>query len=215
MDKFKADGFIGFYSTIASSGLTDTLKRLKNDNKIKDFKIIDGKEIENHLITTGYSSLLMRYFPNSYKNIKPLHLFLDNYDPLYCKYCGKDLLLESFTSNAIANLISVHDKDINNNKIIDVYCVCAGECDQTLKSKYESRGYMTSYQRLSNFFIPLEYLSAILTTMNDIYDNLYNYSNDAYKKLKSIYIKLAKKNFRYITEEERNYVKKLRSLPFR
>ena len=63
---FSANGFIGFYSTLASSGLNGRLKALRDVSKIRDYSIIDGRLIESYLITGGYSPLLMRYFPSSY-----------------------------------------------------------------------------------------------------------------------------------------------------
>ncbi|KAA6307450.1 hypothetical protein EZS27_040879 [termite gut metagenome] len=82
---FKCDGFIGFYSTVPSSGLNTRLTQLKNNGDIKDCRVFDYKLIENYLITIGYSELLMRYFPSSYKTIKPLHLVFNQYLPLECK----------------------------------------------------------------------------------------------------------------------------------
>jgi len=76
VDSFKADGFIGFYSTLPSSGLNKRLSDLKDNNKIKDYRVFDSKLIENYLVRMGFSKLLMRYLPNSYKKIKPMHLVL-------------------------------------------------------------------------------------------------------------------------------------------
>ena len=91
---FNCDGFIGFYSTVPSSSLNSRLKQLKENLELKDYRIFDYKLIENYLIRIGFSEILYRYFPISYKEIKPIHLILDEYIPLKCEVCGKDILEE-------------------------------------------------------------------------------------------------------------------------
>jgi hypothetical protein len=63
IESFEADGFIGVYSTLPSSALNTRLNKLRDNLKVKDFRIFDYKLIENHLIRVGYSTLLLRYFP--------------------------------------------------------------------------------------------------------------------------------------------------------
>ena len=53
IESFNCDGFIGFYSTVASSGLNTRLTQLKENKKIKDVRIFDYKLIENYLIRIG------------------------------------------------------------------------------------------------------------------------------------------------------------------
>lgn len=81
IESFGAQAFIGFYSTIPSSALNSRLKQLRDGGKIKDYRIFDHKLIESHLIQIGYSMLLMRYLPQSYKTVKPLHLIVSDYVP--------------------------------------------------------------------------------------------------------------------------------------
>ena len=85
LDSFNADGFIGFYSTVPSSGLNNRLKALKDNQKIKDYRIFDNKLIENYLLRIGFSKLLMRFLPDSYKKVKPTHLIVDEFiaEPSY------------------------------------------------------------------------------------------------------------------------------------
>ncbi len=68
---FKADGFIGFYSTIASSGLNARLNALRQEQKIKDYSIFDHRIIENMLVTVGYSHLMRLGHP---RRIPPILL---------------------------------------------------------------------------------------------------------------------------------------------
>lgn len=122
VESFNCDGFIGFYSTIASSGFNTELTQLKNNQKIKDYIIFDHKLIENYLIRIGYSNLLMRYFAESYKNIKPLHLITDSYIQLNCKTCGIDILQQMYKNQYHANYVQVHSFGHNGSEHIhDVF----------------------------------------------------------------------------------------------
>lgn len=60
-------GFIGFYSTIAHSSLTDKLSDLKTQSQIKEFECFDSSKIESHLLkVVDGRTLFHRYFPESY-----------------------------------------------------------------------------------------------------------------------------------------------------
>ncbi len=64
------NGFIGFYSTLASSGLQDKLKGM-----VENFShiIFDYERIEREIIGfDSFKNIFMRYFPESYKNWKEL-----------------------------------------------------------------------------------------------------------------------------------------------
>lgn len=63
--------FIGFYSTISSTGLRDKLTRLKVQRGI-DFEIFDSEAIERLLLegTRGFD-VAKRFFPGSVSNIAP------------------------------------------------------------------------------------------------------------------------------------------------
>lgn len=88
LTKHNCNGFIAFYSTIPSSGLNNAFDSYKEKYNIK---IFDHKGIESYLIK-GLNKLIMRYFPESYKRVKPLHKIYGKYLPLECDRCGADLL---------------------------------------------------------------------------------------------------------------------------
>lgn len=61
----KCDGFIGFYSTIASSGLTQKLQGL-SEGKPKEFKVFHRGSIEESLFKSPEGlQVARRYFPKS------------------------------------------------------------------------------------------------------------------------------------------------------
>jgi hypothetical protein len=212
---FNADGFIGFYSTIPSANLNHRLLDLKKNLLIKDYKLFDQTLIENLLLTAGYSHLLLQYFPESYKRVKAIHKLFDEYEPLKCDYCGKDLLEKSFTKKYASVLVEVTKKtEDDKNYIYDVYCACKRECDRKLELRYKAQGYITKWEDIEDLFIPPEYLRFIFATMNRIKDGTDIYSNEAYQKLKSILIKIGQKVLRYTTEEELKRFKELRIMDF-
>lgn len=215
LSTFKADGFIGFYSTLASSGLNSRLNNLRNEKKIKDFTIFDHKAIENLLLSVGYSKLLLRYFPQSYKTVKPLHLITDQYEPLKCRVCEKDLLMALFKSEYHAILVEVFKYENTSGKhyIQDAYCACKGDCDRSIDLIAKKSGLMTGWTDISDLVIPIEFLRYLFAMMNRIRTGHDIYTDEAFDKEKSILINLAQKVLRETTEKERKRFKILKLLP--
>lgn len=215
VSSFSADGFIGFYSTLPSSGLNSRLRALRDEKKLKDYAVFDHRAIENLLVTVGYSHLLMRYFPNSYIVIKPLHLISDEYQPLPCKVCGKDLLSGMFESNHSANIIQVYrwDTEKKISYIEDVYCCCKGECDRRLEVSVHAKHLLSGWEDLSDLVIPINFLRYVLAAMNRIRAGHDIYTDQAYEKEKDVLMALAQKVLRATTERERERFKELMSLP--
>lgn len=60
-------GFIGFYSTIPASSITDKLEGIKKSIPGFDFQIFDGAKVEGLLLSSGPGqAIAQRYFPESY-----------------------------------------------------------------------------------------------------------------------------------------------------
>ncbi|AZB30274.1 MULTISPECIES: restriction endonuclease [Chryseobacterium] len=73
--KFDCDGFIGFYSTIASSGLSNKLQSLKNNSKGFKYIIYDNARISSELLTMNQSAaIIANFFPNSYDKYRQLNI---------------------------------------------------------------------------------------------------------------------------------------------
>jgi len=201
---FCADGFIVFYSTLASSGLNSRLYNLKQKGEIKDYRIFDYKLIENYLLSYRFSKLILRYFPESYKKIRPIHKIVDEFIELKCDCCGKDLLTELYNEkyNGLISLVYQDTEDITVYK--DCYVACKGECDRKLEFEAKKKGYFSSWTDLSDLAKPNFYLHYILSTINQLHSGQYKYENLALKKEKHILMALAQKVFHEVTEEDRN-----------
>ncbi len=71
----ECNGFIGFYSTIATSGLISKLQGL---NSMIEYQIFDDKKIEAHIVGVAkFEELFLRYFPQSYRIWKENYYYLE------------------------------------------------------------------------------------------------------------------------------------------
>jgi len=202
----KADGFIGFYSTIASSGLTSLLDALKDESHIHDYRIFDHKLIENYLIRIGFSRLLIRYLPESYKNVAPIHLVLDEYVPIKCDLCDKDLLKAMYEESYVSLIgqVKKYDKEEGKSHIVEMYFACKGKCDETISKKlYEEYNETTAWKDLSDLVIPAEFIRWTISTINQLSSGKYVYSEKAIEKERQLIFGLSQKVLREMTESER------------
>jgi len=213
LESFRADGFLGFYSTLPSAGFNTRLMALRNENKIRDYRILDSREIENLLIRIGYSKLMMRYFPDSYKCIRPLHNLFGKYEPLACAVCGKDLLEELYRKEyqAIIVVDQTYNKDYSKDFVHDFYWVCKGDCDRKISERIRSTPkHADRWEDISDLDIPLKYLSWLFAQMNSIRSGKTVYDDTAFEKLKHFIGAMAQRVFREMTELERERLTGLR-----
>lgn len=208
---FNADGFIGFYSTIASSGLSDRLEALKKNGGIIDFQIFDRKIIENHLLRVGYSFLLMRYFPKSYKKLRPINNLHDKYLPLNCEICGKDLLKLLYENSESGNVVFVEDIPQNDGIDIskplydynDIFWVCKKKCDSKLVKRLRSRNQYTRWDDIGDLVSPDYFLKSFLNKIENIRSGKLKFTDQAFEKFKYLYSALSQKTFRELTGKEK------------
>lgn len=196
----QCNGFIGFYSTIASSGLKNTLEGLKAQNIA--YQLYDNEKIENQIIgNVNLEKLFLRYFPNSYKKWKELYFY---YEPikLFEFYIDqkhsdlKDFLKNIYgsTENAIKN-IRKHNNFKSSLSETDKTSV---EYDLIPSKILEDPGYIfiTTWTALGINDISLEYLSFYTTGLNNesaaciIYNNSIILNKNYIKHLDNIYLEL-------------------------
>jgi len=158
---------------------------------------------------------MIRYFPVSYKKVKPLHYITGQYEPLLCDHCGKDLLEEMFKEDYKGLMAEVQPYEHESGKtfVKDVYVACKGNCDRILQKRAFEDGAHTPWIDLSDLVIPVEFLRFLFATMNRIRSGHDIFADEAYKKEISILVALAQKVLRFTTEEEHRRVGDLQQIP--
>ncbi len=212
---FDANGFIGFYSTVPSAGLNNRLLKLRQQGHVRDYQIFDGHLIENYCLRIGYSRLLVRYFPQSYRLIAPLHVVEDEYLPLNCQSCGKDLLPELFAHEypSVVSFVQSVTED-GKHHIRDIYWACKGRCDTALQRRaHQLHDCSTSWEDIADLVIPAWFLRYLLVRTNRIRDEYDVYTDEAYQKEMYFLRAIAQKAMREMTERERERVRTLARLP--
>ena len=212
---FHADGFIGFYSTIASSGLNRRLQQLKEHNNLKDYKIFDGQYIESIIANYGLTNLLLRYFPESYKQIRPLHKICNEFLELKCDCCGRDLFAD--VEKGIESAVVADAEKIENDKtiIVDSYVACKGECDRKLEQCCRQYGCFTGWRDLTDLANPIQYLHYTMCLINQLHKkNEYEYTDTALKKQKRLLMTMAQKVYHEVTEKERQEFSEMQQIGF-
>lgn len=198
----QAEGFIGFYSTLPSSGLQKIIKSSLG----KRGKIFDRENIEKIIIEKNMKNLMKRYFPNSLKKyeaeIHKASNVLGKYIPLKCEKCGKDLLKKDAQG---LNIIVFYGKYIHNLKYVeDIYWSCKGECDHNLRQYYEAKGLVEmGWEEIQYLIIPTRFITWMLDILNGMKTGEVDYSDEAFKKLRKLLVIISQLTFKDVSEEEK------------
>ena len=215
LEQHQCKGFIGFYSSIISSSLNNRLNSFKNRYEIC---LYDNIKIERELIDNpSMETLIKRFFPDSYNRVyhqiyEPVRLY-NRYNPLCCDVCGKDLLQKDMIehSGGIFVLVEKLD-DSNKNNYVSAYVACKGGCDLIEKSKY-SEGYITKWRDISELVIPTMFIKAEMAFINGIYNGTSSYSDEAYSKMKDIFLKSSQLVMRKTSKKEIERIQDLQDIP--
>lgn len=192
------DGFIGFYSTIPSSGLINKLESLKE--KIP-YLIFDNEKIESNIIGIfSMESIFMRYFPKSYKNWRSLYFY---YEPVeLVKYYIEKNYDKEMVMNSIFGSIGTL---IKYTRKYEKFSTAIDNTDFTLKKikinldrvLYEPciiKTVIKETVKVDDFQDSLFAFCSICSRVGDgfliIYDKYLIISEDYYKYLKSIFYDL-------------------------
>lgn len=156
------NGFIGFYSTLPSTGLTKKLKGFEND---LETLILDSAKIEKTLLRSGEGmKVAARYFPESLaswkiENPEPANIYPKNIG-LYCASCGIDLLK---SHNGIVVLL----EDYTVHEIIHVYWCCKGICDQKLQRKHNRENLIDLWDDIEDLRIPMGFMRWLINFIDE------------------------------------------------
>jgi adenosyl cobinamide kinase/adenosyl cobinamide phosphate guanylyltransferase len=149
--------------------------------------------------------------------MRPLHKVLDEYVPIACDVCGRDLLEALYRENykGLVAQVEVTDGASGVTTIESMYFACKGKCDKEMQERCRHEFKTSSgWKDLSDLVIPADLLRWIMATLNRLRSGKYKYADAAFEKEKQLIMALAQKVFREMTERERERVRTLMELPF-
>jgi hypothetical protein len=206
----KCDGFIGFYSTLPSSGLSDAIAGLSA--KVET-QIFDRERIESYLLKSPDGLLLAkRYFPKSTtawmrENPGPAKIFAAH-PSLNCHHCGNDLLTPSPTGIIV---LWRHRTEVKKHTETIYWC-CKGNCDQTLRTALRGRGLIDGWEDIPDVAMPLVFARWTMVVLNELQRGD-TYSPAAFDRLTEFMLSVYPYVARHPTQEETERIKALMQIP--
>ena len=203
-----ADGFIGFYSTVASTALVDRLKVLRSQGDLGEFEIFDGARVEAGFHDVGLSGVLLQHLPRSHTSLRPIHPLLGEYVPLKCDECGKDLLRLS-TLNDKKSLISFAYKD---EVVHEVHFVCKGACNERMERRLLRRGLVQGWDDIDDYCNPLVFIRRLTGYMAGLRNSPSGYSDGAHARMVELFLAVSQRTLRQTNEEDRREFFEIREI---
>lgn len=209
-------GFIGFYSTIASAGLAGNLEGLKG--KI-EYQIFDREKIEDHLLHSARGlEIAERYFPKSLsawktENPQSAKIFAEK-PRLQCKVCHKELF-EQDDHGIITIWQKMSHHRVNDAKHFEhIFWVCRGRCDDVLTQymRKKDKTLIDGWEDISDVLMPTIFIKWIMTIMNELRSGD-TYSDEAYESMKEFLLQVFPYICRHLTEKEKERIKSLTEIP--
>lgn len=197
-----ANGFIGFYSTVASSSLIDRLKEYRDQETISSFEIFDGTRIENSFHDVGLSGVLLQHLPNAHTNLRPIHPLLDQYTPLNCEVCGKDLLQDSLLGQFRGEIVFGARE---NGETVSVHVCCKHPCDDQICRVLHARGLADLWDDIEDYCNPLIFLRHITGYINQMRNEPASFSDEAHARMIEIYLAVSQRTLRQTSLEDREH----------
>ena len=204
-----ANGFIGFYSTVASAALVTRLKELRDHGKLAEFEIFDGSRIEAGFHNVGLSGVLIQHLPASHTALRPIHPLIGHYVPLECEVCGKDLLKTSVTQRKRGAILFAQDGD---GVTQSVYFVCKGECDQRVTARINRLNLIEGWDDIDDYFNPLIFFRRVTGYLNEMRKRPTAYSEAAHGKMIELYLAASQRTLRQMSQEDREEYLQAREL---
>ena len=210
----RADGFIGFYSTPISASLENRIAELKDKAQIKDYRLFDAKSLESYLTSPAFGRVVARYFPGYVKTYGVLHLVGDEYLPIRCEHCNKDLLEAVFNSGPQGVVVGLRrrKKALDEMEVVaDLYAACKGTCDEQLQSKYCNGTTLDAAEwiEIFNLVSPPMFLERLMALVDRLGNDEVIFSPQALEKEKYLIRALAQYVLRDFADGERQWSRKV------
>ncbi|NOQ77594.1 MAG: hypothetical protein GQ475_07405 [Methylococcaceae bacterium] len=216
VETHNCDGFIGFYSTLASSGLSTNLEGMKSKF---EYQVFDKEKIESQLIHSAKGlEIAERYFPISLsewktENPQPAYIFSEK-PSLKCKVCKKELLEQD--DNGVITLWQRIRKDYEKEPEYFelVFWTCRGHCDDVLSKHIRSKNLnlIDGWEDISDVMMPIIFIKWVMSILNEQRNGVI-YSDEAFKNIKDFMLQVFPYVSRHLTEKEKEKVKSLGMIP--
>lgn len=212
----KCNGFIGFYSTLPSSGLGGNLDGLKQKLEVQVF---DYEKIESKLLHSAKGlEIAERYFPQSLdrwrtNNPTPAAIFADE-PSLQCVICNKEMF-EQDDPGVITLWHKIReDWDAEKKRYEYVYWTCRGHCDDALSHRVRSirKDVIDGWEDISDVMMPTIYIKWVMSTFNELRSGV-EYSDEAFENIKTFLLNVYPYVCRHLTEKEQERVQSLSMIP--
>ena len=207
-------GFIGFYSTLPSSGLAGTIEGLKSRIEVQVF---DREKIEGHLLGSAVGVLLAkRYFPKSmskWQTDNPVAAKIFKEEPsLRCAYCKMDLLSPEPTGIIVLWKRLRLDYENEPLQYEDIYWCCRGHCDKAMAASHANKKLVDSWEDIPDIIVPQVFIKWIMASLNNLRDGA-KYSDKAFSNYKRFLLNIYPFVTRDLSTREEEQLKNLMDIP--
>jgi hypothetical protein len=164
MKQHKCDSFLGFYSTLPSSGLA---QRIRSIDTGAGANWLDHEAIEHRLLRSLEGvKIAARYFPSfslwNKENPGRSDVF-DNPLCLKCEMCQRDLLETPLAGDYWGGMFSFWERRFENETdayhVLDVRWYCKGKCDAAINHQAENGEVVEAgWDEIDNLKVPNSFL---------------------------------------------------------
>jgi hypothetical protein len=206
--------FLGFYSTIPSSGLATKLNATGLPFEVQVF---DAERIEKQLLMSSSGlALAKRFFPVSLarwlkEHPSPAKIFREE-PVLFCDYCHKSLLHPEPDGIVVVWNSFLLDGEVTRKHTEHVYWCCKGACDKALQQEHRRKDLNDGWEDIPDLIIPVTYLRWFITMFNEFHRGT-TYSDEALESMKELLLNLFPLVCRDMTEKEKERIKNLGMVP--
>jgi hypothetical protein len=209
-------GFMGFYSTIPSSGLSELLHR----QTAIEIEFFDREKIERRLLSSAKGRRIAeRYFPKSAKKLQhvPAELFADRVK-IECERCGKNLLEPP---SGIWVLWSRTETDSSSGeeigRFVDLHFACKGECDQIvermIRARHASGGFiLDGWDDIPDLAVPTVFISKVMAFLNGLARGD-KYEPEVFDKVKQLLLATFPLVSRHLSDADKLTLERLQRIP--
>lgn len=207
-------GFLGFYSTLPSSGLA---AKLNAPSLPYEVQVYDSARIEATLLASGAGlQLARRYFPKSADSWEKEHpsavkIFAEEVK-LNCKQCGANLLDRDAKGIIVYWKRSNEETGYRTKRVEHVYWCCKGACDRRLKEMHYSKGLIDAWEDIPELMIPIGYIRIAISVMNELNEGI-EYSEEAFSQMKDFLLNIYPFVCREPTSKESGRINELKVIP--